>query len=286
VTDRRPERIDDQFADRGDRASVWRVLDLVVDTDAYLNLGYAPWYRPYPLGASQRRLVTQVGRRLAAGGVADGTLLDVGCGRGGPAIHLESRFGADVTGVDRVPYNVRRARENARAAGADAAFVVGDATALPVRESSQRACTAIDSLVYVPARRAAIAGMADVLEPGGGVVVTDLLRAPGADLDAVDAFAEAWGMPRPGTREAHERAVAAAGLDLTAVEDVSAHSVGRFRRWTAPFLAAVDGPLGVVAERALRRYGLDASVVFEQIRLAHRALPDLRHVLFVAHEPR
>lgn len=281
----RRKRVGDHFASRSERAGIWRAFDLVLETDAYLNLGYSARYQPHPLGSSQRRLVDVVGRRLGEADPPGRALLDVGCGRGGPATQFASRFGFAVTGVDLVPSNARRAREHARERGVDATVVVGDATALPFEHGSFAACVAIDSLVYVPERRAVFEEIADVLEPGGVIVVTDLLRAPDADSAAVDAFADAWDMPPLDTIEAYEAWVSDVDLELDGVEDISAHSVGRFRRWTTPFLWLVDGPLGGPIEQAMARYGLDPAVVLDQVRRAHRALPDLRHVLLVARKP-
>lgn len=283
-SDRR-QHVGDHFAYRSDRADVWRAFDIVLETDAFLNLGYSPWYQPHPLGSSQRRLVAEVGKRLVRAGSPGSALLDVGCGRGGPAAQFASQFGFDVTGLDLVPYNLRCAREHTRTRGVEVSLVVGDATALPFEYGCFDACAAVDSLVYVPNRRAAFWQLADVLEPGGVVVVTDLVRASSADLAAVDAFADAWDMPPLDTGERYAQWIEDAGLRLEQVEDISAHSVRRFRRWTTPFLALVDGPVGRLIEAGLARYGLNPTVVLDQIRRAHRALPDLRHVSLTARKP-
>lgn len=281
----RRERVGDHFAYRSERADIWRAFDLVLETDHFLNLGYSPWYYPHPLGSSQRRLVGEVGKRLVAADPPGCDLLDVGCGRGGPAVEFSAQFGFDVVGVDLVPFNVARAREHALAGDVDAAFVVGDATAVPFGSGSVAACTAVDSLVYVPDRRAVFEQVAHVLEAGGVVVVTDLVRAPDADLARVDAFADAWDMPPLETADSYVQWVEDVGLRLERVEDISARSVGRFRWWTSPFLWLVDGPLGGPIERVLRGYDLDPEVVLDQIRRAHRALPDLRHVVLTARKP-
>jgi SAM-dependent methyltransferase len=281
----RRERVGDHFAARSERADIWRAFDLVLETDAYLNLGYSRWYQPHPLGSSQRRLVATVGRQLTESGPPGRGLLDLGDGRGGPATQFASRFGFGVTGVDLVPANARRASEQANEADADASFVVGDATALPFEAESFPACAAVDALVYVPNRRAAFREVAEVLEPGGVVVVSDLVRLPAADRATVDAFADAWDMPPLDTAAAYQQWVADAALQLEGIHDISAHSVGRFRRWTTPFLWLVDGPVGTLVERSLARFGLDPAVVLEQVRLAHRALPALRHILLKARKP-
>jgi SAM-dependent methyltransferase len=194
-------------------------------------------------------------------------------------------LGFAVTGVDLVPYNARQAREHARERGVDGAFVVGDATALPFENRSFAACAAVDSLVYVPDRRAVFQQVAEVLEPGGVVVVTDLVRVPNGNPAAVEAFADAWDMPPLDTAESSKQWVEDAGLRLVRIEDISAHSVGRFRRWTTPFLWLVGGPIEGLVERVLARYGLEPTVVLDQIRRAHRALPDLRQIMLTARKP-
>lgn len=279
------DRITDQFSYGDDRADLWRAFDLFLDTDRFLNLGYSARYRPHLLGSSQRRLVEHVGSVLAAQLPApEGTtLLDVGCGRGGPAALLAERYGFRVIGVDLVPYNVARAIENA--GGTDASFLVGDAARLPVRTGSVTACTAIDSIVYLPEKSAVFSELSRVLGQEGVLVASDLvLRSSATDGEqrAVDAFADAWDMPPLLPVDAYERAIAAGGFDVRRIVDVTSHSVGRFRRWTTLYRWLTIGPIGRPFEWLLGLYGLDPAVVDEQIRRAHAALPALRHVIVVA----
>lgn len=309
------ERITDQFSYRGERADVWRGFDLVLDTDAFLNIGYSRWYQPHVVGSSQCRLASKAGATLTrefarsestrtepvgTEGGRDGTardgrprVLDVGCGRGGPSIHLAEQFGFAVTGVDLVPYNVRAATANARSAATnatsspagDATFVVGEASALPIAPNSVDACTAIDALVYVPGRAAVVAELADALRHRGVVVLSDLIKrsdlAPD-DEAAVERFAEAWDMPLPGTVEEYRDLVLDAGLEIRRVDDLTANSVGRFRKWTSLYLSLVDSRAKPVVERSLRALDLDPAAVTEQVRRAHDALPSLEHRFFVA----
>lgn len=280
-------RITDQFSYRGERADVWRAFDLFLDTDEFLNLGYSARCQPHVLGSSQRRLAAEVGRTLSARLPATQgvRLLDVGCGRGGPAVHLADRFGFRVTGLDLVAYNVARAAENARERSVDAEFVVGDATRLPFASGSFGACTAVDSLVYLRDREAAVASVADVLEPGGVVVLTDLVVRPDVDEAGrrlVASFADAWDLSPPGTVAEYERALDAANLALEGREDITPNSVGRFRKWTGLYLRTMASPAGALAERLLRGRGLDPAAITDQVRRAHEALPHLRHVVLVA----
>ena len=58
-----------------------------------------------------------------------GRALDLGCGTGASVLYLASR-GWEAVGVDFAPEAIAAARENARRAGVNAAFVLGDASRL------------------------------------------------------------------------------------------------------------------------------------------------------------
>ncbi len=283
--DRLRDRITDQFSYRGQRADVWRAFDLMLDTGAFLNLGYSRWYQSHLVGSSQRRLAAEVGRTLATHlpATEGRRLLDVGCGRGGPAVELATQFGFRVLGVDLVVYNISRARENGRARSATAEFIVGDATRLPLDSGSVPAVMAMDAFVYLPDRKSVFAELARVLQPGGVLVFTDLLaRQEPSERDALARFADAWDMPPPGTSPSYEGALSDAGFDVRTIADLTPHSVGRFRKWTAAFELFWDSPARFLIERLLGWFGIDAETVAEQVRRAHEALPSLRHVMFVA----
>ena len=285
------QQIAAQFSYLGDRADIWRGLELFLDTDAYLNLGYSRRYQPHALGSPQGRLAARVGRSLAARLPEGGTgerVLDVGCGRGGPAAVLADRYGWRVLGVDLVAYNARRARRTAADRGVEGAtsFSVSDATALPVASGSVAGAVAVDALVYLPDRAAAIDELGRVLEPGGTAVISDLVAADEDGDGTVEAFATAWDMERPGTVAEYRSMIEAAGLEVRTVADLTAHSVGRFRRWSGLYLRLLASPIGDRIERLLAARGLDPAAVTAQIRRAHAALPALGHALFVLKDPR
>ncbi|WP_233547761.1 MULTISPECIES: class I SAM-dependent methyltransferase [Haloferacaceae] len=211
-------------------------------------------------------------------------LLDVGCGRGGPAVDLANEFGFDVIGVDLVPFNTTQAVQNANKHDADAQFVVGDATALPFDAETMTACTAIDSLVYVPDRNSAVSEIADVLTSTGVVVISNLLRRIGGSEQgqrAVERFADEWDMPPLGTEEEYEQMLVDVGFSLQRVEDITASSVGRFRKWTTLFLGLVASPARPLITYLLQQLGLDTSALPPQVRVAHQALPHLKHVVYI-----
>jgi len=280
------DRIADQFSDRGERAGVWRAFGRLFDTGAFLNLGYSEWYRPHALGSSQRRLAAELGAGLAPRLPDRGNdrLLDVGCGRGGPTRHLAGSLDVRATGIDLVPYNVAAARGTAAGRDEPVEFAVGEATRLPVATGAVAAYTAIDALVYVPEKRAAFEEAARVLGGDGVLAVSDLLMAgdgDGSAPGAVAAFAEAWDMAPLLIPDRYLDHVERAGFDVGAVRDVTGNSVGRLRAWTKRYLALATRFEGAV-DRLLGRWGVDGRAFTEQVRRAHAALPELRHVIVYA----
>lgn len=189
------DRIREQFSYESSRADIWRVFNVVLPPHELLNLGYSRWYQPYFLGSSQRRLAQKIGHNLttrlpATSGLQ---LLDIGCGRGGPTLYFADTLGFDATGIDLVRYNIAVARENVAERSVPAAFIIGDATDLPFKSNSFNVCTALDSIVYVPAKQAVFAEMARVLHGNGIAAILDLVVREGLNhtaIAAVTAFAE------------------------------------------------------------------------------------------------
>ena len=96
-------------------------------------------------------------------------ILDFGPGDGWPSLPLAAALQhAHVLGVDPAPLRAEVCRRNgARLGIANAAFVVGDGTALPVASASIDLVTAAASLEEVREPEAAFVEIARVLRPGG-----------------------------------------------------------------------------------------------------------------------
>ena len=126
-------------------------------------------------------------RRLAElAGVSPGLrVLDVACGHGTTALLLAREFDGEVVGVDLGARAVEQAAAAAGAAGLDgrASFLVGDAEALPVADSSFDVVLSECSLCTFPDKQRAVAEMARAVRPGGTVAIADVC----ADLDALAA---------------------------------------------------------------------------------------------------
>lgn len=280
-------RIVNQFSYRGEHAAIWKAFDLFLPTDQFLNVGYSKPYQPHFVGSSQRRLAERMGTGIAArvGSTTGVPLLDVGCGRGGPTLHLTAEHGFETTGIDLVPYNISVARQNAADATADVAFVVGNALRLPFARGSFIVCIAIDSPQYIPNKRRLVTELSSVVSESGLVAVSDFVRpkSPSREArDAVDAFADAWELAPIPTLEQYKRAIAASDLHLDTVVDISPNSIARFRKWTALYLFLARSGLPNQLNRFLARRDVDLDTITEQVSTTHPALPFLRHVIIYA----
>jgi ubiquinone/menaquinone biosynthesis C-methylase UbiE len=111
------------------------------------------------------------------------TLVDLGCGRGGPGLWLAQLHGALLIGVDFSAVAVQQAADRAALFGlADRArFVVGDlaATGLPDRPAD--AVVSIDALHFAADPTAAAREALRLLRPGGRLVLTNWQARSPAD---------------------------------------------------------------------------------------------------------
>jgi SAM-dependent methyltransferase len=110
--------------------------------------------------------------------------LDAACGPGLVARGLAPRVGR-VQGVDMTPAMVDLAtREAAREGIPNAAFSVGDATALGFEPGSFDGAVTRFSLHHIPRPGRVVAELARVVRPGGAVVIADHVTSEDADVAA------------------------------------------------------------------------------------------------------
>lgn len=279
------KRVIEQFSYQGPRAEIWKGFDLFLDTGAFLNLGYSPWYLPHVIGSSQRRLATKIANDLAAFTTPQGQrLVDVGCGRGGPSLSLASH-GYDVTGIDLVPYNITRAAANATDHGTKTSFVIGDASNLPFRDNEFHVGTAIDSPVYIAEKHAFFTELARVIEPGGIMAIADLVARHDATQSARDRLAaavDAWDFATIQPASTYYEDLRTAGFEIIRTEDISPNSTDRFTKWARLFLALATTPIGTALATLFARRNIDFDRIVEQVRRTYHALPRLNHLLIYA----
>lgn len=102
------------------------------------------------------------------------TLVDVGCGMGGPALWVARESGARLVGVDFSAAAIRLATARAADLGmsGQASFVAGTFADTGLEAASADAAMSEDAIQYTSDKRAAIGEAARVIRPGGRLVFT------------------------------------------------------------------------------------------------------------------
>jgi SAM-dependent methyltransferase len=162
-------------------------------------------------------------------------LLDVGCGSGGPLLHVARRAGCEVVGVDVHADAVENGERIAREWGleARASFVQADADdSLPFEDGAFDAILCIDAINHIADRPRALADWARLLRNGGRLLFTDPVTVTGpigSDEIAIRASIGRFVFVPPGE---NERLLEEARLRVVAVEDTTAEmaEVARRRR--------------------------------------------------------
>lgn len=97
------------------------------------------------------------------------TLVDLGCGHGGPGLWVARETGASLIGIDISPVGVALASEQAIRHGlADRArFIVGDLTVTGLPDASCDSALSLDVLIFVPNKAAAMYEFGRILKTGG-----------------------------------------------------------------------------------------------------------------------
>jgi len=111
----------------------------------------------------------------ASGTTPQDRVLDVACGPG-LVVHAFAQAAAHVTGVDLTPAMIERAREHNRAC-TNVTLEVADVTSLPFAAASFSIVVARFAFHHFPDPASVLREMQRVCEPGGRVVVCDLLAS-------------------------------------------------------------------------------------------------------------
>ena len=107
-------------------------------------------------------------------------VLDVGCGVGGPAMHMAERYGALVTGVDLSDNMVALANENRSAAPPGVKYRVQfhkeDATAADFPDDFFDVVHSREAFFHIADKVELCRRLYRTLKPGGTIMITDYTR--------------------------------------------------------------------------------------------------------------
>ena len=136
-----------------------------------------PWF--YDVAESDHELqnptspakIQLLGERLRLD--PESRVLDLACGKAGPALLLAGAFGCRVLGVERAPEFAAIARERVQAAGlADRIEIVeGDAAAFPLEPAAWDAALCLGASFVWHGLEGTLAALVPAVRPGGHVVV-------------------------------------------------------------------------------------------------------------------
>jgi ubiquinone/menaquinone biosynthesis C-methylase UbiE len=198
--------------------------------------------------------------------VAGSTLLDVGCGLGGPSRMAAERYDVQVTGVDLTPELVETAMTLAARTGLGerCRFLTTPGETLPFEDDSFDAAMMIHVGMNVPDKRSLFGEVHRVLSPGALFVLYEQVRrAPGElvyplpwAVDQRSSFVE--------TADHYVAALTAAGFAQTEVEDRTGPVPGAPPPTASVGPADILGPVyveGVTNHIAATRAGLLGGVI-------------------------
>lgn len=142
-----------------------------------------------PLSYVTRSLLRRLAQAVSLGPGA--TLIDLGCGRGGPGLWVARETGAALVGVDLSRVAIEQASRRATEFDVEgrADFEVGDLTALRFADQTFDAAMSVDVLWMVPDKPAALREIARILKPQARFAFTNWdrdLSPPGYPLPVGD----------------------------------------------------------------------------------------------------
>ena len=154
------------------------------------------------------------------------TLLDVGCGSGGPALRAAARTGCSVVGIDLHEHAISTARQLAseRHLEGRAEFsVVNATTQLPFPDARFDAITCIDAINHLPNRPEVIGELARLLRSGGRLLFTDPVTVTGPLTNAEIAVRSSIGFFLFVPRDYDEHVLADCGFRLLLCKNVTSN---------------------------------------------------------------
>jgi SAM-dependent methyltransferase len=173
-------------------------------------------------------------------------ILDVGCGIGGTARLMASRYGCRVHGIDLTPEYVDIARILTERVGLgdQVSFDVASALAMPFEDQAFDGAVTMHVAMNIADREGLYGEIARVLKPGAAFCVYDVMKMDDQPLVYPVPWADTAATSHLTTADQTRALLECAGFEVTLVDDRSDAAATFFRKRLA---AADEGPppLGV-----------------------------------------
>jgi SAM-dependent methyltransferase len=186
-----------------------------------------------PFSFTTRSELARIARSLGVG--ADGLLVDIGSGRGGPGLWVAATTGASYLAVDIAADGLAQVERRAEQLGLAPRVrtALGSFAELPLADGEADAVMSIDALLFAPDKAAAVHELARALRAGGRLVATTW-----------DYHSQPAG--RPPQVADHRPLLADAGFDVVAYDETPdwearQRQINRLLLESVEELAAEDG---------------------------------------------
>lgn len=173
----------------------------------------------------------------------DSHVLDIGCGLGGGARFVASRYGSHVTGIDLTPEYVETARTLSGWVGLQDRISLhqGSALALPFAEASFDGAYMLHVGMNITDKATLFAEVARVLRPGAAFGIYDVMRTGEGELAFPLPWATTPSSSAVGTPEDYRVALERAGFAIIAERERRGFALSFFDQLRAR-TAAAGGP--------------------------------------------
>src|SRR3990172_8728540 len=162
------------------------------------------------------------------------TLLDIGCGSGGPTLRFAERTGITARGIDVHEDGIATARRQAEERGLldRVTFEVCDASGLlPFDDDYFDAVMSVDAISHMPNRAKVVAEWARVIKTDGKLLFTNASVLTGEATHQELSIRGAFSLQVYVAPDVDDRAIESAGLTMVVKEDTTDQVANIAHRW-------------------------------------------------------